>query len=128
MGHQLVLLQARHRGRMIGAALCIRGADTLYGRYWGCCEEFHSLHFETCYYQGIEYCIAHGLQRFEPGAQGQHKVWRGFLPTPTWSAHWLARSDFRRAIGHFLDRETDGMKEYMHEMDAHSPFKSSPPP
>ena len=74
----------------VAAAVFFRSADTLYGRYWGAEADYHSLHFETCYYQGIDYCIEHGLARFEPGTQGEHKLARGFEPTLTWSAHWIA--------------------------------------
>ncbi|NIM33399.1 MAG: GNAT family N-acetyltransferase, partial [Pseudomonas stutzeri] len=80
---------AYYAGEVVACALMLRGSDTLYGRVWGCRAHFHSLHFEACYYQGIDYCIAHGIARFEPGAQGEHKIARGFRPTPTWSAHWL---------------------------------------
>ena len=74
----------------MAAAVFFRSADTLYGRYWGADADYHSLHFEACYYQGIDYCIEHGLQRFEPGTQGEHKIARGFEPALTWSAHWIA--------------------------------------
>jgi len=83
------------------------------------------LHFEACYYQGLEYCIRHGLQRFDPGAQGEHKISRGFLPTPTWSAHWIAHPQFTQAINDFLQRETEGIRHYMRELGEHSPFKSN---
>ena len=125
MPEAVLLVQAVHADRPVAAAFCLVGADTLYGRHWGCSEYFDKLHFEACYYQGIEYCIARGLARFEPGAQGEHKVARGFLPTPTLSAHWLADTRFRSAIAKHLDYERAGMREYMHEMDGHSPYRAT---
>ena len=83
---QLLVILARQHGEPVATAICYRSADTLYGRYWGSTGNFHSLHFETCYYQGIDYCIANGLRSFEPGTQGEHKISRGFEPTLTWSA------------------------------------------
>jgi predicted N-acyltransferase len=107
----------------IAAAIFFRSHDTLYGRYWGAAADFHSLHFETCYYQGIEYCIAEGLQRFEPGTQGEHKVPRGFEPTATWSAHWIADPRFRRAIAEYLQRERDAIDQYAEQVKEHVPFR-----
>lgn len=126
MGDQVVVVFARHRDRDVAAALSLRGPDALYGRHWGCSEAFHSLHFETCYYQGLDYCIRHGLRRFEPGAQGEHKVSRGFLPVRTWSAHWIAHTGFRAAVDDFLDREEQGMSYYLEAMREHSPYKQEP--
>ncbi len=123
MGDQLVLIIASKEKRIVAGAICLRSDDTLYGRHWGCYEDYHSLHFEACYYQGIDYCIEHGLKLFEPGAQGEHKISRGFLPTPTWSAHWIADPRFREIIGHHLEQETAGMREYMQELSGHSPFR-----
>ena len=88
----------------------------MYGRYWGASDDFNSLHFELCYYRGIEYCIDRGLQRFEPGAQGEHKISRGFMPTPTYSSHWLADPIFQRAIGISLERETEQTPYRMREL------------
>ncbi|MEO5572903.1 MAG: GNAT family N-acetyltransferase [Gammaproteobacteria bacterium] len=124
MPTQVVLILAKYDGRYVAGAFNLRGSDTLYGRHWGCVEEFHSLHFEACYYRAIDYCIAHGLQRFEAGAQGEHKLSRGFLPSPTWSAHWLSHPAFGRAIEDFLGHETDQMEYYMDALGAHSPFKN----
>ncbi|BBA37256.1 uncharacterized protein sS8_5337 [Methylocaldum marinum] len=124
MGEQILLVLAERQGRTIGAAFFLLGSDALYGRYWGCTEEVPALHFEACYYQGIEFCIEAGLHRFEPGAQGEHKVSRGFLPTETWSAHWVANKEFRDAIANFLERETRSVRAYMSELNAHSPFKN----
>jgi predicted N-acyltransferase len=123
MGAQLVLVFAHHRGVAVAGAINFRSHDTLYGRHWGCREDFHSLHFEACYYQGIEYCIAQGLQYFEPGAQGEHKISRGFLPTTTWSTHWIRDEGFRSAIGDFLHREQRGMEDYMRTLAEQSPYR-----
>ncbi len=119
----IVLVMAKHQGEYVAAALSLRSKDILYGRHWGCREEFHSLHFELCYYQGIDYCIAHGLSRFEPGAQGEHKVGRGFEPVPTWSAHWLANPQFADAVKNYLAHEHQAMQEYMDELKGHLPYK-----
>lgn len=124
MGEQLLLVLAEHAGDIVAAAFCLVGARSLYGRHWGCSKDFHSLHFEACYYQGLDHCIEHGLTRFEPGAQGEHKVARGFLPTRTWSTHWIEDGEFRRPIGKFLDHEIDGMEDYLAEMQQHSPYKA----
>ena len=119
----VVLVMAKHQGEYVAAALSLRSNDTLYGRHWGCMEEFHSLHFELCYYQGIDYCITHGLRRFEPGAQGEHKVGRGFEPMPTWSAHWLANPQFSNSVKDYLVHEHQAMQEYMDELKGHLPYK-----
>ncbi len=126
MGRNLLLVFAEHGQEIVAAAFNLVGERSLFGRHWGCFTDFHSLHFEACYYQGLEHCIAAGLARFEPGAQGEHKVSRGFLPTPTWSAHWIADPRFREAIGRFLAHETQGMNEYHQAMHAHSPFRRPP--
>ena len=122
-GNLLVIL-ARHHGAPIAAAICFRSTNALYGRYWGSLADFHSLHFETCYYQGIDYCIREGLARFEPGTQGEHKIARGFTPQPTWSCHWLRDADFHAAVGAFLVRETRHVDAYMDELDEHVPYRS----
>jgi predicted N-acyltransferase len=124
MGEQVLLVMAHDGDRVVAAAFNLVGDDTLYGRHWGCFEDYHSLHFETCYYQGLDFCIREGLRRFEPGAQGEHKISRGFLPTPTWSNHWIADAGFRTAIERFLQMETDGMGDYLDEMRDHSPYRS----
>lgn len=123
MGDRIVVVFARIAGRTVAAAILFRGGDTLYGRYWGCDADFHSLHFELCYYQGIEYAIEQGLQRFEPGAQGEHKIARGFLPTWTHSAHWIAEPAFRDAIADYLDRERRLLAGRFRELEADSPFR-----
>jgi len=123
MGEQVLLIFAEYGGEVVAAAFCLAGARTLYGRHWGCSHDFHSLHFEACYYQGLDHCIEQGLARFEPGAQGEHKISRGFLPTRTWSAHWIADPTFRRPIGAFLDHEIEGMEDYIGEMQGRSPYR-----
>ena len=125
MGESLVIVLAYDNNQPVAGAFNLRGRDTLYGRYWGCRSNYHSLHFEACYYQGIEYCIRQGLQRFEPGAQGEHKISRGFLPTPTWSAHWIADDRFRMAIGNFLDHESAAVHENIQQLTSHSPYKQT---
>jgi predicted N-acyltransferase len=127
MGEQLLLVFAEHGGHIVAAAFCLLGSNSLYGRHWGCWKDFHSLHFEACYYQGLEHCIEHGLRRFEPGAQGEHKIARGFLPTRTWSAHWIADPAFAKPIGGFLAHEIEGMEDYIAEMDQRSPYKQLDP-
>lgn len=94
---------------------------TLYGRHWGCTEQIDKLHFEACYYQGIEYCIKHKLKVFEPGAQGEHKIARGFIPTLTRSAHWLNQSPFDESIRAFIKHEKSAVKQYMSSLK--SPYK-----
>jgi uncharacterized protein len=120
---QLLVILAQHKGNTVASAICFRDDTTLYGRHWGCDAHFQNLHFEACYYQGLEYCIEHKLQRFDPGAQGEHKISRGFLPTATWSAHWITNPQFRAAIADFLQHETRGMQQYIDTLHEHSPFK-----
>jgi predicted N-acyltransferase len=124
MPHNLLVILARHHGTPIAAAICFRSSTALYGRYWGSLADFHSLHFETCYYQGIDYCIRERLERFEPGTQGEHKIARGFTPQPTWSSHWLRDADFHAAVGAFLVREARHVDAYMDELDEHVPYRS----
>ena len=107
----------------IAAAVFFVGKTALYGRYWGSDGYYDALHFETCYHQGIEYCIDRGLQLFEPGTQGEHKISRGFVPAETWSAHWLAHPEFYSAIGSYLDAERRHIERYMSAVEAHSPYK-----
>ena len=106
----------------VAAAICLQGGDTLYGRHWGSEQEFHSLHFEACYYQGIEHCIRKGLRHFNPGTQGEHKISRGFEPTYTWSTHWLAHPEFQAAIDEYLRREQHHVAAYLRETESHLPF------
>jgi predicted N-acyltransferase len=126
MPRQLVLVLAERTGRPIAGALCLRGADTLYGRYWGAepGERVPGLHFETCYYQGIEYCLREGLARFEPGAQGEHKLARGFLPALVRSRHWIAEPAFATALGRWCAEETREVLRYAEMLQAHSPFRA----
>lgn len=126
MPDNLVIVLARQQGVPIATAICFRSSTTLYGRYWGSGADFHSLHFETCYYQGIDYCIREGLERFEPGTQGEHKIARGFVPQPTWSCHWLRDPEFHRAVGAFLTRETRHVDAYMDELEEHVPYRQAP--
>lgn len=123
MPQALLAVVARHGRETVAAALCFRGTDTLYGRYWGSTGAYHSLHFETCYYQGIEYCIAQGLKLFEPGTQGEHKIARGFEPALTRSAHLILDERFRAAIGAYLAREGHSVDAYAEAVRAHVPFR-----
>ncbi len=123
MGEQLLLVLAVKDEKYVGAALSFVGSDTLYGRYWGCYEEYNSLHFEACYYQGLDYCIEHGLKQFDSGAQGEHKISRGFEPITTYSAHWLKDARFAQAIGQFLIREQKAVQFYKQDAATYLPFK-----
>ncbi|MDA0368444.1 MAG: GNAT family N-acetyltransferase [Proteobacteria bacterium] len=123
MGDRVLLVMAKRDGRYIAGALNFVGEDTLYGRYWGCLEDHPFLHFEVCYYQAIEYAIQHRLGRVEAGAQGQHKLSRGYLPIHTYSAHWIANPSFRRAVDNYLDQERAAVDEEIAALDAYSPFK-----
>ncbi len=123
MPQNLVLVRAMHGQRPVATSLLVRGADRLYGRHWGAIEHHPLLHFEACYYQGIEYAIARGLKVFEGGAQGEHKMARGLMPVTTQSAHWLARPEFADAVSRFLDRETAMMEDHARELAARSPFR-----
>lgn len=114
---------ARRAGRIEAAALFFSSSTALYGRYWGARADYADLHFELCYYQGLEYALRRGLQRFEPGAQGEHKIARGFVPTRTRSAHYIARPDFRRAIRAAIDRESQALREYQRQIAEHLPFR-----
>jgi predicted N-acyltransferase len=123
MGEQLLLVLAIKEDNYVGAALSFVGGDTLYGRYWGCYEEYNSLHFEACYYQGLDYCIEHGLKRFDSGAQGEHKISRGFEPITTYSAHWIKDERFAKAIKQFLTREQKAVQLYKKDAASYLPFK-----
>lgn len=130
MPRQLVLFLAEREGEAVAGALCLRGGDTLYGRYWGSSEvePAPGLHFETCYYQGIDYCLREGLQVFEPGAQGEHKIARGFLPVTTYSHHWLADPAFAAAVGDWCAQERAATASYRQSVLAHSPYRDADPP
>lgn len=125
MPRQVVIVLADHEGEPVAGALCLRGGGTLYGRYWGARAVLPGLHFETCYYQGIEYCLREGLTRFEPGAQGEHKIARGFLPAFVRSRHWIADPPFREALAHWCADETGSVRGYAQALTAHSPFKAA---
>lgn len=107
----------------LACAIYLKDTAALYGRYWGAFEWVHSLHFELCYYQGIEYALAHGLERFHPGVQGEHKLLRGFEPTLHYSAHWLRDDDLRRAVAAFLEREREAIGEYAAEAAEFLPYR-----
>jgi len=125
MPDQVLLLVARRDGRKVAAALDLFGAGVLYGRYWGSVEYVPGLHFEACYYQGMEFCIERGLALFEGGAQGEHKHARGFLPEATRSFHWLAHPAFNRAVDEFLAEEGSHISAYVDELNERTPFRRS---
>jgi len=127
MPENLHLIFAERNGEPIATSLLVvdRECSKVFGRYWGALEHIPCLHFETAYYQAIEYCIAEGIQTFEGGAQGEHKMARGFLPTTIQSAHFIKDSRFAKAIAHFLDREHQGIGAYVDELAEHSPLKST---
>jgi len=127
MGDAFMVKLAVHNGTPVAAAIFFWSKDTLFGRYWGCSNDYHSLHFEACYHQGIEFCIEQGIARFDPGAQGDHKVSRGFEPTLTWSAHYIVNRRFREAIEDYLVREGASVDAYAEEVQNHVPFKQTPP-
>jgi predicted N-acyltransferase len=124
----VMMVVATQNGHDIAAALNFYDQTTLYGRYWGTLAYSPALHFETCYYQAIEFCIARGIHLFEGGAQGEHKLARGFLPVETVSAHWLAHPRFAQAVETFLEREALGVAHYIGELNERNPFKSPAPP
>lgn len=128
MPENILLLLAKYDGKYVAAALDFYSDKVLYGRHWGSSMHFHSLHFELCYYRGIEFCIENGLQRFEPGAQGEHKISRGFLPTATYSTHWLSHPEFRSAIDEFLTREMRAISHHIEILEQHSPYKKKQSP
>ena len=124
LAHKLLAVFAYHENRAVAAAICFKGKDKLYGRHWGCSDNYNSLHFEVCYYTGIDYCIENKLHIFEPGAQGEHKIWRGFLPTKTQSAHWIANAGFNDAIQDFLQRESAALEQHGKLLLESSPYKT----
>ena len=127
MGESLMVKLAFHRHTPVAAAIFFWCPDALFGRYWGASEQYNGLHFEACYHQGIEFCIERGVSRFEPGTQGEHKVSRGFEPTLTWSAHYIANRRFREAIGDYLAREGQSVDAYAEEIAAHVPYRDKRP-
>ncbi len=123
MPDNVLLVVAERDGRPIASSLLVYDRHALYGRYWGCVEHHPCLHFETAYYQPLEFCIERRIAAFEGGAQGEHKMARGFLPQQTWSAHWLAHPGFSDAVERFLAQEGKGVEAYVGELNERSPFK-----
>lgn len=127
LSDQMLLVMAKYQGDYVAGALSFFDEQTLYGRYWGCTQAFDSLHFETCYYQGLDFCIARGLSRFDPGAQGEHKIKRGFQPTTTYSYHYIKHPQFNRAIANFLDSEREAVRKRREMLTEHLPFRKESP-
>ena len=125
MPHNVLLIVAELAGKPIASALNLYSQQTLYGRYWGALQYVPCLHFEACYYQALEFCIEEKIRVFEGGAQGEHKLARGFLPVKTLSAHWLAHPEFSDAVERFLEREHQGIARYVDELNEHSPYKDA---
>jgi uncharacterized protein len=125
MGKKVLLIMAEREREFVGGALNLIGSDTLYGRYWGCLEDFKFLHFEVCYYRAIDFAIANGLKKVEAGAQGTHKLQRGYLPHSTYSAHWIADPAFRKAVERFLIEETEAVGDEIEALSGLSPFKNT---
>jgi len=123
LAENILVIVAEKEHMPVAAAVFYDSEHTLYGRYWGTNLHYDALHFETCYYQGIDYCIEHKRQTFEPGTQGEHKISRGFVPTTTWSAHWLAQPEFFSAVEHFLENESRHIDHYIDAVNSHSPYK-----
>ena len=123
MADRVLLILAERDGRPIAGALNLIGSDTLYGRYWGCTEDVPFLHFELCYYQAIDAAIARGLSSVEAGAQGEHKLARGYSPVPTWSAHYIPDPNFRRAVAEFLERERESVEADQAYLEEFTPFR-----
>ncbi|NML61771.1 N-acetyltransferase [Massilia sp. RP-1-19] len=123
MPENIMLVIAERDGEPVASSMVIHNEDTLFGRYWGELEHVPCLHFETAYYQPLEFCIEQKIAVFEGGAQGEHKMARGFLPTRTWSAHWLAHTAFADAIERFLERESGGIESYIDELNERNPFR-----
>ncbi len=123
MADRILLLVCEHEGKAVAGALNFIGTDTLYGRYWGCLESFDSLHFEACYYQAIDYAIAHNMAHVEAGAQGEHKLARGYEPQKTYSAHWIENAGFREAVARYLEHERREVDAHVDILGDHTPFK-----
>ena len=123
----ILVVLAEKFSKPVACAVFYRDDRTLYGRYWGSDAPYNALHFETCYYQGIDYCIASGLECFEPGTQGEHKISRGFVPVATWSAHWMAQPEFGDAISRYLREEVRHVDRYIAAVDSHSPYRKLSP-
>jgi hypothetical protein len=127
LGRRMVVFCAFAGEQPVASAICYRDNAALYGRHWGTDIDCPGLHFELCYHAGIEYAIDHGLQRFEPGAQGEHKIARGFEPVSTWSAYWVADPRLRDAVARYLAREDGAMRDYQDEMAGHLPYRAAEP-
>lgn len=125
LADEVLVIFAEKAGAAVAAAVFFVGPTTLYGRYWGSNGHYDALHFETCYYQGIEYCIAQGLQKFDPGAQGEHKIQRGFRPVPTWSNHWIADPRLSAAVGDFTRSEAQHNQAYLEGAATLLPFRQT---
>jgi predicted N-acyltransferase len=123
MPEDILLIMAKHNGRYVAGAINFIGGDTLYGRHWGCIEDHPYLHFEVCYHQAIDFALAKGLRRVEAGAQGEHKLARGYLPVTTHSAHYVAHAGLRRAIADYLERERQDVEQMSEILGEHSPFR-----
>lgn len=128
LGRRMVVFIARDRGLPVAVAICFRSDEALYGRYWGCSGNYHSLHFELCFYQGIAYCLQQGLARFEPGAGGEHKLSRGFTPTVVHSAHWIEDPEMRALLARHLALQGQALADYRDQAAEHLPFRSDFPP
>ena len=127
LGRRMVVFIAFDQGAPVAVSICFRSDQTLYGRYWGCIGDYHSLHFELCFYQGIAYCLREGLTTFEPGAGGEHKVARGFEPTVVRSCHWIVDERMRHLISRHLALHQEGIDDYAAEAAQHLPFRVSEP-
>jgi hypothetical protein len=123
MSAQMMLVVARCADDIVASSLFLYDSKRLYGRYWGALQDISCLHFETCFYQGIEFCIEHGLQEFDPGTQGEHKLMRGFEPVKSTSYHWIADSRFRAAIADFLQLEKRSTDDYQQHAKTYLPYK-----
>ena len=123
LGGAVVLMLALKGGKPVAGALNLMGSDALYGRNWGCSGDYPFLHFELCYYRAIDFAVAHGLRRVEAGAQGEHKIQRGYLPVPTYSAHWIAHTGLRRAVAQFVAAERVEKAAHMAALLEYSPFR-----
>jgi hypothetical protein len=128
MRDDILLVLAERGGRPVAGALNFIGRDTLYGRYWGCIEDHPFLHFELCYHQAIDWAIAHGLKRVEAGAQGEHKLARGYLPVPVHSLHWIGDPGFSDAVARYLAAERAAVGEEIEVLTAYGPFRRCDPP
>ena len=123
LGSRVVLMYAENAGRPVAGALNLAGDEALYGRNWGCTQFVNFLHFETCYYQAIDFAITRGLKRVEAGAQGGHKLLRGYMPSSTYSAHAIAHEGLRKAVSDYLKSERESVAEHMEELAEHAPYR-----